>query len=135
MFHPLQVKITMEKVRIDKFLWAIRLYKTRSLATDACNAGKVHIGETTVKPSREVAIGNVIEIHKDGLCKTIKVKELLSNRVGAALVQNYIEDLTPPEEYARVEMLRKVNSENRDRGTGRPTKKDRREIERLKDSY
>ncbi|MDD4848857.1 MAG: RNA-binding S4 domain-containing protein [Bacteroidales bacterium] len=124
-----------DKVRIDKFLWAIRLYKTRSLATDACNAGKVHIGEITVKPSRDVAMGNIIEIHKDGLCKTIRVKELLSNRVGAALVQNYIEDLTPPEEYARIEMLHKVNSEYREHGSGRPTKKDRREIERLKDIY
>lgn len=121
-----------EKVRIDKFLWAVRLYKTRSLAADACNAGKVHIGNTAIKPSREISIGNVIEVHKDGICKTIKVKELLLNRVGAALVQNYIEDLTPQEEYARAEMRRNINVEYRERGTGRPTKKDRREIDRLK---
>lgn len=123
------------KVRIDKFLWAVRIYKTRSLATEACNSGEIHIRDTTVKPSREVAIGNIIEIHKDGLCKTICVKALLVNRVSAPLVLNYIEDLTPEEEYKRVEMLRKVNSEYRDRGTGRPTKKDRREIDRLKDVY
>lgn len=127
--------IKADKVRIDKFLWSVRIYKTRSLAADACNSGKIHIGETKIKSSREVAVGNIIEIHKDGLCKTICVKALLSNRISASLVYSYIEDLTPAEEYARVEMLRKINSEYRDRGSGRPTKKARREIDRLKDVF
>lgn len=122
-----------EKIRIDKFLWAVRLFKTRNIAADACDAGKIKIRGVSVKPSREVVAGD--EIHatlEGGLHKVIRVKTLLKNRVGAKLVSEYIEDLTPPEEYERVALLQKMMSEKRERGSGRPTKKERRELDWLK---
>jgi ribosome-associated heat shock protein Hsp15 len=122
-----------EKVRIDKFLWAVRLFKTRNAAAEACNAGKVKIRDVNAKPSREIVIDD--EIHlvlETGLRKTITVKALTKNRLGAKLVPDYIHDLTPPEEYERVALLQKMRSEQRERGTGRPTKKERREIEKMK---
>jgi ribosome-associated heat shock protein Hsp15 len=122
-----------EKVRIDKFLWAVRLFKTRNAAADACNAGKVKIRDVNVKPSREIAIND--EIHlvlESGLRKEISVKALTKNRLGAKLVPDFIHDLTPPEEYERIALLQKMRSEQRERGSGRPTKKERREIDKLK---
>ncbi|MDR0363905.1 MAG: RNA-binding S4 domain-containing protein [Bacteroidales bacterium] len=122
-----------DRIRIDKFLWTVRLFKTRSVASEACNAGKIKIRDVNVKPSREVVVGD--EIHallEGGLHKTIRVKALLKNRIGAKLVSEYIEDLTPPEEYERVFLLQKMMSEKRERGSGRPTKKDRRELDWLK---
>jgi ribosome-associated heat shock protein Hsp15 len=120
--------------RIDKWLWSVRLYKTRSQATDACRSGKISIDDQPVKPSREVHIGDVIVIRQSPLIKTVRVKELLNSRVGARLVENYLDDLTPEEEYAKLKLLKEVNFEIRDRGVGRPTKKERRIIERLKKS-
>jgi ribosome-associated heat shock protein Hsp15 len=120
--------------RIDKWLWSVRLFKTRSQATDACKSGKISIDDQSVKPSREVHIGDIIVIRQSPLIKTVKVKELLKSRVGAKLVENYMEDLTPEEEYTKLKLLREVNFEIRDRGIGRPTKKERRIIERLKKS-
>lgn len=122
------------ELRIDKFLWAVRLFKTRSKATDACNAGKVKLNEHDAKPSKAVRRGDSITIKMDSITKTIKVKELLKNRVGAALVVNYIEDLTPKEEYDKFNPAKNKGFEIRDRGAGRPTKLDRRQIDRLKDS-
>lgn len=122
----------MEGVRIDKFLWSVRIYKTRSLATQMVKAGKVKVNEQEVKPSREVRVGDIISAQQGPLHRTISIKQLLQNRVGAKLVDGFIDDLTPAEEYERIEMLKKYNSEQRNRGDGRPTKKDRREIDRLK---
>ena len=117
----------MEKtVRIDKWLWAVRLYKTRSQATDACRAGKVKIESDPVKPSREVRKDQVISIHAGAMTKTVKVLELLEKRVGAKLVAQYMEDLTPAEEYHKLELLRDNPLAKR---KGRPTKKERREID------
>jgi ribosome-associated heat shock protein Hsp15 len=119
-------------MRIDKFLWSVRIFKTRSKATDACNAGKVIINEHPVKPAKEVKPGDIINIRAGNFNKTIRIKELLKSRVAAALVPNYAEDLTPQEEYDKLKLINDKTFEWRDRGAGRPTKKDRRLIEKLK---
>ena len=121
-------------VRIDKWLWAVRLFKTRSQATDACRSGKVMIGDQPVKPSREVHPGERIQVKTGALVRTVEVKDLLERRVGARLVENYLIDHTPEEEYERHKMVKSANFEYRDRGVGRPTKKERRLIEKLKKS-
>jgi len=122
----------LDPVRIDKWLWAVRLFKTRSQATDACRGGKVKIDGHNVKPSREVNIDDVIEIQLGAIKKTIKVLQIIKNRVAAKLVPDLAEDQTPAEEYERLDMQRQLNHERREHGIGRPTKKDRRDIDRLK---
>ena len=122
----------MESVRIDKWLWSVRLFKTRSQATAACKGGKVRMEDMIVKPSREVKVDDVIQIQLRGFARTVKVKELLNNRVSAKLAVDYVEDITPQEEIEKRQMMKDVNYEKRDRGLGRPTKKQRRLIERLK---
>lgn len=122
----------MSDIRIDKYLWAVRLFKTRSIATDACRAGKVKMNDIPVKPSHEISVGEIYELNIEQMHRTVQVKELLANRVGAKLVENYLTDLTPPEEYERIQMARQYGFEHRDRGAGRPTKRDRREIEEFK---
>jgi ribosome-associated heat shock protein Hsp15 len=122
----------LETVRVDKWLWAVRVYKTRTQAADACRGGKVKIDGMPLKPSREITVGDVVNIQQGIIKKTLKVKVAAKNRVSAKLVPDLAEDLTPPEEYEKQDMLRQLRHEKRDRGTGRPTKKDRREINRLK---
>ncbi len=122
----------LQEIRIDKWLWAVRIYKTRSQAAEACKGGRVLIDEQAVKPSRTVRKGQVIQISVPPMTRTLEVKELLKNRVGAKLVSDYMTDLTPPEEFEKVEMIRQMKTEWRDRGAGRPTKKERRDIDRLK---
>ena len=119
-------------IRIDKYLWAVRLYKTRSLATDACRAGRVKMGEICLKPSHEIKVGERYSISIEQLHKEIEVKALLANRVGAKHVEEYMIDHTPKEEYERIQMARQYTFERRDHGVGRPTKRDRREIEDFK---
>ena len=119
-------------VRIDKYLWAVRQYKTRSMAGDACRGGKVKLNGMSVKASREVKVGDIIEVSVPGLVKKIKIIELLNNRVGAPKVAEYMEDLTPQEAIEQAKLVRQTNYEKRDRGIGRPTKRDRRDIEALK---
>lgn len=121
-----------EGLRIDKWLWAVRLFKTRNLASEACRAGKVKMNDQTVKPSREVKSGDVITISFPPMVKTVKVITLSGNRVSAKLVAGLMEDLTPAEEYAKLEKSREHGFEFRQHGTGRPTKRQRREIEYLK---
>ena len=121
-----------EAIRIDKYLWAVRLYKTRSLATDACRCGHIRLGGQPVKASHEIKVGEVYDITIEQVHKTIEVKALLGNRVGARLVENYMTDLTPQEEYERIQLVRQYAFEKRDRGTGRPTKRERRDIEEFK---
>jgi ribosome-associated heat shock protein Hsp15 len=118
--------------RIDKYLWSIRQYKTRSIATEACRSGKVKIDDQAVKPSREVKVDEIITINLGQITKTILVKALLERRVGAKIAVDYYDDLTPQEEYDKAKMQRETNYEYRDKGLGRPTKKERRIIERLK---
>ena len=122
----------MSELRIDKYLWAVRLFKTRSLATDACRAGKVKLNDTPVKPSHDVSEGEIYELNIEQMHRVVQVKALLHNRVGAKLVENYLTDLTPQEEYERIQMARQYSFEKRDRGAGRPTKRDRRDIEEFK---
>lgn len=121
------------EVRIDKWLWAVRLYKTRALATDACRLGKVTCEGSIVKPSKIIKEGDIYVVNIELLHKKIKVKQLLNNRVGAKLVENYMEDLTDPLEIERIRMAREFAFEKRDRGIGRPSKKDRRLIEAFKE--
>ncbi len=122
----------MDDIRIDKYLWAVRLFKTRSIATEACRSGRVKCNGTPTKASHEVHEGEIYELNVDQTHRTIQVKALPPGRVGAKLVENYLTDLTPPEEYERIRMARQYNFEQRDRGAGRPTKRDRREIEDFK---
>ncbi|MBP5711129.1 MAG: RNA-binding S4 domain-containing protein [Bacteroidales bacterium] len=121
-------------IRIDKWLWMVRVFKTRSLATEACNAGKVKMNGNNVKPSKDVKTNEIYNIKIGQLDKTVQVIDTPKNRVGAALVPQFYTDLTPPEEYERVKMLN-LSFEHRDHGDGRPTKRDRRQIEYLKEMY
>ena|SRR5688500_2261970 len=118
-------------VRIDKWLWAVRIYKTRSLATAACSAGKVRISGETLKPSRSVRIGEVIAAATGDIIRTVRVRALLENRVGAKLVPDYLEDLTPASEYSKPREPDFRPLLLRPKGTGRPTKKDRRKLDEL----
>ena len=120
--------------RIDKWLWCVRLFKTRSKATDACRSNKVTIDGKPLKPSREVHPGDVINIQGAVVTKTVEVKALLKNRLGASLIDQYLIDLTPSEEYDKLKVMRALNHEYRERGIGRPTKKERRMIDLLKKS-
>jgi len=116
-------------LRIDKWLWAVRLFKTRRQATQACKAGKVKIDGENVKPSREVKEGLIITVQAGVIKKTVKVVKLLYKRVGAKLVNHYMEDLTPEEEYIKLEKIKKQPSYMRPKGLGRPTKKERRDMD------
>ena len=120
------------EVRIDKWLWAVRLFKTRSQATEACKSGKVRLDTQIVKPSHDVKPGDEISVNQHSVTRTVKVLQLLENRVGAPLVQLYMQDLTPDSEFSKARLMREMNFEYRDPGTGRPTKRQRREIEILK---
>jgi len=123
----------MTGIRIDKYLWAIRLYKTRSIAGEACRSGKVKIADQPVKASRDVNVGDVIELRVGIMNKVIEVKEVIKNRLKASLaVEKYV-DITPDEELERIDMIRQMKTEHRDRGSGRPTKKDRRELTKIKE--
>ena len=122
----------MDTVRIDKWLWAARVFKTRTQAADACSGGKVKILGARVKPSREVKEGDEVEVQFPMIKKVFKVKQAAKNRVSAKLVEDIAIDLTPPEETEKLEMYRQLNYERRGRGLGRPTKKDRRQIDNLK---
>jgi ribosome-associated heat shock protein Hsp15 len=121
-----------DHIRIDKWLWAVRMFKTRNQASEACRAGRVKVDDQIVKPSREVHLQDVISVNLGVLTRTIQVKALVINRLPARLVPEYAVDLTPEEEYARQKRIRETNFEIRDRGLGRPTKKLRRQIVKLK---
>jgi ribosome-associated heat shock protein Hsp15 len=123
-----------EGLRIDKWLWAVRIFKTRNQASDFCRAGKVKIEEVSVKPSRELKLNDVIDIRLGIVTKTVKVTGLIHNRVAAKFVNDHLIDLTPPEEYEKQKMQHEINYEFRPRGEGRPTKKERRLIVKLKKS-
>ncbi len=117
-----------EVLRIDKWLWATRIFKTRCMATQACKAGKVKVNGMAVKPSREVSPNLVISVQIGPITKTLKVVSLLQNRVGAKLVSQYQEDLTPADEMENLK-LKDALFKPRPRGSGRPTKKERREMD------
>ncbi len=121
----------LSKARIDRWLWAVRLFKTRSLASEACRGGKVRVRNEKVKPSYGVKVGEVLEIQSGPITKRLRVLGLIEKRVGAKLVPEFLEDLTPPEDYRLLQQTAAQKVLRRDRGTGRPTKRDRRDIERL----
>ena len=124
----------MESVRLDKYLWAIRVYKTRTDATDACKGGKVRLNGYDVKPSKEVRPGDVIVVRKGAVTYTYKVLSLVDKRLGAKLVPDVAENQTPQEELDKLRAPVETFFLKRDRGTGRPTKKDRRQMDSLWDS-
>lgn len=118
-----------DNVRIDKWLWAVRIFKTRSLATEACKKGHVTIGDIPVKPSRVVHPGEVVKVRKAPLTLHFKVLALAEKRMSAKLANGFVEDVTPPEEYEIIEMQKQMNWISRDRGSGRPTKRERRKLD------
>jgi ribosome-associated heat shock protein Hsp15 len=118
--------------RIDKYLWTVRLFKTRTQAGDACRGGRVKISGTSIKPSHEVKADEIIEVSYGNFSKTIKVIDTTNARVSAPKVPLLMEDLTPPEVIEQARLIRRTNYEYRDHGLGRPTKKDRRDIDALK---
>ncbi len=125
----------IKPVRIDKYLWAVRIFKTRSLAADACRMGRIMINDNPVKPSRSLARNEIITVRKPPVIYTFKVKELSENRISAKLVANYIEDLTPENEKLKLEIHRSGSAGYRKRGSGRPTKKERRIIDTWQDGF
>lgn len=124
----------MDELRIDKYLWSIRVYKTRTDATDACKGGKVRVNGSDTKPSKSVKVGDVIVARKGAVTYTYKVLELIDKRQGAKLVPRYAENLTPQEELDKLRAPVETFFLKRDRGAGRPTKKDRRQMEDLWDN-
>jgi ribosome-associated heat shock protein Hsp15 len=125
----------MEKegnIRIDKWLWAVRIFKTRSLATNACKKDKVLIDNQAVKPSRIIKINEIIDVKMPPITRQFKVKGLLSKRLGAKLVVDYVEELTSAEEFDKLKFMKTEQFGRRPHGAGRPTKKERRIIDKLK---
>jgi len=118
-------------VRIDKFLWSVRVYKTRSISSEECRKGRVLIAGAQVKPSRNVVVGDIIEVKKSPVTHVYRVKAELERRVGAKIVVDYIDDLTPIEELEKLNVNQLTLFVKRDKGAGRPTKKERREIEKV----
>lgn len=125
----------MEEVRIDKYLWAIRAFKTRSDATEACKGNKVKVNGQDAKPSRNIRIGDLITVRKGAVTYTYKVLDLIEKRQGAKLVSQFVENLTPEEELEKLRAPVETFFLKRDRGTGRPTKKERRQMESLWDKF
>lgn len=117
-----------EKVRIDKYLWSVRLFKTRSLAADACKQKKILINDIPVKSSRTLQANDTFKIKHPPLYKEYIVKEILGKRVGAKLVSDYLTEITPQHILSELEMIKNTPNVTRDKGTGRPTKKDRRDL-------
>lgn len=121
-----------EKVRIDKWLWAVRIFKTRSLAAEECTKGHVSISDVHVKPSRELKGGEIVKVRVPPIERQYLVKQLAVKRMSAQLAVDFVEDVTPPETLALLNAVKAYGFEYRPRGLGRPTKKDRRMIDRLK---
>lgn len=125
----------IKPVRIDKFLWSVRIYKTRSIASEACRIGRITINNIQVKPSRFVSRDEIITVRKPPVIYTFRILEPIENRVSAKLAGNYIQDLTPDEEKIKLDIGRAGFSNYREKGTGRPTKKERRNLDRFTDDF
>jgi ribosome-associated heat shock protein Hsp15 len=121
------------EIRIDKYLWSVRIYKTRSQATDECRKGRITINNIQVKPSRIITGNEIITIRKPPVTYTIRVIKPIGNRVSAKLAGNFMEDLTPEEERMKLEISHSVLPAFRQKGLGRPTKKERRNLDRFID--
>ncbi|MFR0678665.1 RNA-binding S4 domain-containing protein [Dysgonomonas mossii] len=129
------MKEPKNEVRIDKWLWAVRLFKTRSIAIEACKKGRVSIKGVTIKPSRSIKVGDVIEVRRPPVTYSFEVLNLSENRMGAKLVPEFMKDVTPASQLEILEMSKMSGFVDRARGTGRPTKKDRRELDQFTEDY
>ena len=121
--------MSMSEARIDKWLWATRIFKTRTIAADACKKGRISINGAQVKPSRMIKPGDIINVKKSPITYSFKVLQAIEKRVGAKLVPEIMENVTTPEQYELLEMSKISGFIDRARGTGRPTKKDRRSLD------
>jgi ribosome-associated heat shock protein Hsp15 len=122
-------------IRIDKFLWSVRIFKTRSIAANACSKGRVSINDIPAKPSRIVSTDEIITVKKPPVSYTYRIIETIGDRVSAKLVEKYLADLTPEEEKVKLYFRQSGAIGYRDKGTGRPTKKDRRIIDSWREGY
>ena len=118
-----------EQARIDKWLWAVRIYKTRSIAAEACKKGHISIGDRTAKPAHNIRVGDIVNVKKAPITYSFRVLKCAENRVGAKLVPELMENITPQEQYEILEMSKISGFIDRQRGTGRPTKKERRDLD------
>lgn len=123
------------EVRVDSFLWAVRIFKSRSIAANACKMGRITINGQPVKPSRQVAINDVVGVRKSPITYSFKVLQLTKNRMGAKWVPDYILNVTSPEELEQLELKRLSGFIDRAKGEGRPTKKERRELDTWSESF
>ena len=125
----------MDEVRIDKWLWAVRIFKTRTIAAEAIKKGRVMVGGVAIKPSRMIHVGDVVQVRKPPVTFSFKVLALSDKRMGAKLVPQFMENITPPDQYELLELNKISGFVDRQRGTGRPTKKDRRNLEQFTDQF
>lgn len=125
------------EVRIDKWLWAMRIYKTRTIATDACKKGRVTVNDdpAKVKPARVIHVGDVVHVRKPPVTYSFRVKALTENRLGAKLVPDYLENITPQDQYDLLDIVKISGFVDRRKGLGRPTKREGRELMRFTDTY
>ena len=121
--------------RIDKWLWAVRIYKTRVLATEACAGGKIKIDGNAVKASRNIVHNDIVQVRKGVVRYLFKVRKIAEKRMGAKLVPDFLEDMTPEEELAKLQSAHKQPIQTREKGQGRPTKKERRVMDKMRDKY
>ena len=119
----------LEEARIDKWLWSARIFKTRTIAADACKNGRVMVNDVQVKPSRMVKVGDKVSVRKSPVTYSFKILKTIEQRVGAKLLPEVYENVTPPDQYELLEMTRISGFVDRQRGTGRPTKKERRALD------
>ena len=117
--------------RVDKWLWAVRVFKTRSIATDAVKKGRVEVNDVIVKPSRMLKVGDIVKVRKSPVTYSFRVIQLVQNRLGAKLVPEYMENITPQSELDILDMVRIAGFVDRRKGLGRPTKKEGRELEQF----
>ena len=119
----------MNEVRIDKWMWATRIFKTRTIAIEACKKNRIYIQGVAVKPSRMIKTGDVLQVRKPPLTYSFRVLQLIEKRMNAKLVPQFVENITPPEQYELLELSKISGFVDRAKGTGRPTKKDRRNLD------
>lgn len=124
----------MNEVRVDKWLWAMRVFKTRTVATEACKKGRVYVGNAVAKPSRVVKVGDVVNVRKSPVTYSFKVLALTQNRLGAKLVPDYMENITPKSELDLLEIVKISGFIDRRKGLGRPTKREGRELAEFTES-
>lgn len=134
-FHILAERNNQKyNMRIDKYLWAIRMFKTRSIATEACKKGQVKINSNNIKPAKDIYIGEKITVRKNQINYQLEVLDIPPSRVGAKLVDLYRKDTTPKEVFEHLELLKQSKDYYRQKGVGRPSKKDRRDIEEYQEN-